>query len=247
MARIAPQHDDAIGQQHRFLDVVRHQKDRLGGHGLLRPKLQQFAAQVLGRQHVERGKWLVHEENFGLDHEGAGESDALPHAAGKLLGIGGLESVKADHVEHLHAALAALSRRHAASLQRSFNILKNREPGKKREALEDDRDVDLGLRDRLAVPVDLAGRRRGEPGQHAQHGRFARSRRAQQGKNLSRHDAQIGRRDHLNAILAGLRVIFLDFFCANNRIRGRRRFESRVGDSRFLHFRMLREGIVRRS
>ena len=68
MAGIAAQHNNAIGQQHGFFNIVRDQKDGLGGHGLLRPKFQQFAAQVLGGQHVERGKRLIHEENFGLDH-----------------------------------------------------------------------------------------------------------------------------------------------------------------------------------
>ena len=173
VARIPPQNHNAIGQQHGFLNIVRNQKHRLRGHGLLGPKLQQFAAQVLSRQHVERRERLIHKENFGLNHQRASESDALPHSARKLLGISRLKSVQADHVQHLHAAFAALSRRHAARLQRSFNILKNREPGKQREALKDDRDVDLGLGNGLAMPINLARRGHGEPGQHAQHGRFA--------------------------------------------------------------------------
>jgi CheY-like chemotaxis protein len=60
------------------------------------------------------------------------------------------------------------------------------------------------------VPVDLAGRGRGEAAQHAQHGGFAGARGAEQGENLAGHDGEIGGGDHLNAVLAGLRVVLLD-------------------------------------
>ena len=218
VAGIAAQHDDAIGQQHRFFDVVGHDEDRLGGHGLLGPQLQQFAAQVLGGEHVEGGEGLVHEEHFRLDDQGARKADALPHAAGKLLGIGRLKAVEAHRVEHLHAAVVALGRGDAAGLQRSFDVFKHREPGKERKALEDDGDVDLRVGDGLFVPVDLAGRGAREPGQHAQHGGFAGAGRAQEGDDLARHDAQVGGRDDLDAVLAGLGVVLLDFFGANDRV-----------------------------
>jgi hypothetical protein len=44
--------------------------------------------------------------------------------------------------------------------RRGFDVLKNREPGKKREALEDDGDVDFGFGNGRLVPVDPAGRGR---------------------------------------------------------------------------------------
>jgi hypothetical protein len=169
----------------------------------------------------------------------------LPHAAGELFGIGRFKTIEADRVEHLHAAFAARCGRHAAGLQRRFNILEHREPGEERKTLENDRDVDFGLSDRLAVPVHLPRRRRGESGQHPQHSRLARSGRSQQGKNFSGHDAQIGRRDHLDAILARLRVVLLDLHSANDRVidrledrlRGRRGVKILVGGDRFLHLR----------
>jgi hypothetical protein len=110
VAWVAAQDDDAVGQQDGFFNVVGDDEDGLGGHGLVGPQLQQFAAQVLGGQHVERAEWLVHEQHFGFDDQGAGKADALLHAAGELLGIGCFEAVQADRVEHLHAAFAALLR-----------------------------------------------------------------------------------------------------------------------------------------
>jgi hypothetical protein len=81
VAGVAPQHDDAVGQQDRLFNVVGDQEDGLGGHGLVGPQLEQFAAQVLGGQHVERGERLVHEEHLRLDDQGAGKADPLLHAA----------------------------------------------------------------------------------------------------------------------------------------------------------------------
>ena len=222
MAGIAPQHDDAVGQQDGFLNVVGDEEDGLGGHGLVGPQLQQLAAQVLGGEHVEGGERLVHEEHFRLDDQGAGKADALLHAAGEFLGIGGLKAVQAHRIQHLHAALAALVRADAAGLQRGFDVFKHREPGKEGKALEDDGDVDLGVGDGLLVPVDLAGRGRGEPGEHAQHGGLAGAGGAEQGENLSGQDAQVGGGDDLNAVLAGLGVVFLDLFGANDGFGGLR-------------------------
>ena len=118
VAGIAAQHDDAVGQQHGLFDVVGDEEDGPGGDGLLLPQLQQFAAQVLRGEHVERGERLVHEEDFRLDHQRAREADALLHAAGEFLGIGGLEAVETDGVEHAQAALAALL---ARSMPRAFS------------------------------------------------------------------------------------------------------------------------------
>ena len=95
-------------------------KTDLRGHGLLRPELQQFAAQVLRGKHVEGREGLVHEEHLGLDDESARKADALAHAAGELLGIGGFETVESHGVEHLLAALAALGGVNAAGLQRAL-------------------------------------------------------------------------------------------------------------------------------
>ena len=104
-AGISAEHDDAVGEQHGLLDVVGDDEDGLGGDLLAPPELEQFAAQVLGGEDIEGGERLVHEEDFGLDDEGAGKADALLHAAGEFLGIGGLEAIETDGVEHAQARL----------------------------------------------------------------------------------------------------------------------------------------------
>ena len=185
MARVAPQHDDAIGQHQGLFNVMRHQEDGLGGNRLLVPQLQQFAAQVLRGQHVEGGERLVHKEYFRLHHQGAGESHPLPHSPGELLWVGCLEAVEANGVEDLQALLAAVFAGNAARNERRLDVLQHGQPGKQGEALKDDAHVDLGLQNGLAMPENLPGGGPGETGEHAQQRRLTRARRAQQGDDLS--------------------------------------------------------------
>ena len=71
------------------------------------PEIADFAAEILGGEHVKRAERLVHEENLGLDHKRAREADPLLHAAGQFLGIGGLESVEPDQVDRRPAPACA--------------------------------------------------------------------------------------------------------------------------------------------
>jgi len=102
------------------------------------PELDQLAAQILGGQHIERGKRLVHEEHLGLDHQGARETNTLFHPAGQFLGVGVFETVEPNRIEDTHAALGALSGGNAARLERRRHILEHRKPREQREALKHD-------------------------------------------------------------------------------------------------------------
>ena len=136
--RVAAEHDDAIGEDDGFFDVVRDDENRARRNFVAEPELEQFAAQRFGGEHVERGERLVHEEHFGLNDECAGDADALFHAAREFFRIGALESVEADGVDDAQRALVALDRRHAARFERRFDIFENGEPRKQREALKND-------------------------------------------------------------------------------------------------------------
>ena len=78
---------------------------------------------------VETVRAALLAEGVRLDDEGAGETDALTHAAGQLLGVGGLEAVQADEVDRPQGALAALERGYGASFQAEFDVLLHGEPG----------------------------------------------------------------------------------------------------------------------
>ena len=79
-----------------------------GRHFLADPELEQFVSQVFRGEHIERGKRLVHEQDFGLHHQGARKADALLHAAGKLFRVGAFKPIEADGVENPQSAFVAL-------------------------------------------------------------------------------------------------------------------------------------------
>ena len=137
-SRVLAQHHDAVGQQHGFLDVVRHDEDGARGHLVALPEFHQLAAQVFGGEHIERRERLVHEEHLRLDHQCAREADALFHAAGQLLRVGVFETVEPHRIENTHAALDTLGGGNAPRLEWRSHILDHRQPREQREALKHD-------------------------------------------------------------------------------------------------------------
>ena len=51
-----------------------YEEDTASRNFLAEPELHQLAAQVLCRQHIERGKRLVHEQDFRLHRQGSRKS-----------------------------------------------------------------------------------------------------------------------------------------------------------------------------
>ncbi|GAB3843790.1 hypothetical protein GCM10027610_057110 [Dactylosporangium cerinum] len=72
---------------------------------------------VTADQRVERGERLVEEEDLRIDGEGAGQADALLHAAGELVGVQLLAARQPDQVDHLLCAGPPLRLLLAAYLQ----------------------------------------------------------------------------------------------------------------------------------
>src|ERR1700730_10142912 len=59
---IAAEDDDAVGEDHGFFNVVGDDEDGARRNLVPDPKLEQFAAQRFGGEHVEGGEGLVHEQ-----------------------------------------------------------------------------------------------------------------------------------------------------------------------------------------
>ena len=185
MAGIAAEDDDAVGDLHRLLDIVRDEDDAFGRHAPRDPEVHKVAAERLRRQHVERREGLVEQQHVGIDHQRAGESDALPHAARELLGIGRLEPVETDEIDRLQRPLPPLGTRHALRLQAELDIAEHGEPGKEREGLEHHGDAVRRAVDDVAAIGDAALGGRREAGDDAQKGRFAGARLAEDGDDLA--------------------------------------------------------------
>ena len=156
----------------------------MGGEVRRGPEPEQFGAEVLGGQHVKGGEGLVHQQGVGLDYERPGESDALLHPAGELLGIGRFEAVEPDPVDFLGRSVLALGGRHALGLQADLDVLQHRQPGQQREGLEDHGDARVGAGDWFAAVEDLPRGRRDQAGDAPQQGALARPGPAEQGHDL---------------------------------------------------------------
>ncbi len=137
------------------------------------PQLRQVVAQCLGGQDVELRKRFVEQQDVGIDDEGAGKADALPHAARQLLGIGVFEAVEADQADRLDRAPAPLGGGDALRLETQLDIPKHGQPGKQRKALKHHRQALHRVGDRLAAILDPAFARCDQAGEAAQEGRFA--------------------------------------------------------------------------
>ena len=78
------QHQDALAQEDRLLDVVGHDDGRQPG---LLAQLHRQPLQVLAGQRVQRGERLVHQQQVGLLQQAAGDGRALALAAADLAGV----------------------------------------------------------------------------------------------------------------------------------------------------------------
>ncbi len=94
-----------------------------------------------------------------MHDQGAGEADALAHAAGEFLWIGALVAAEADQVDRLLGPLLPLGPRHALRLEAEFDVFLHGEPGKQREALEHHSHTLRRAGDKGATPAHLAGGR----------------------------------------------------------------------------------------
>ena len=77
------EHDDAVGQVDRLVDVVGHEQH---GHAVLLADPQDEVLQVAARLRVDRGEQLVHEQDLRLVGERPRDRHPLLHAARELHG-----------------------------------------------------------------------------------------------------------------------------------------------------------------
>src|SRR5689334_5321744 len=79
LAGMSRQHENAISEEDRFLEVVGDEDD---GDVDLAPELEQVNLHAAAGLSIERAKWLVHQEDARLIGQSAHNGNALFHAAG---------------------------------------------------------------------------------------------------------------------------------------------------------------------
>ena len=98
------QEADAIADQHRFIDVMGHEDNRLAHRAL---NADELLLQTLARDPIDRAERLIHQEDRGIGRQRPGEADSLALTPRELVRVavaifGGVE---ADQVEQLVDAL----------------------------------------------------------------------------------------------------------------------------------------------
>jgi hypothetical protein len=163
-AGVGREHEETIGEQHSFFDVVGDEQHRRGGEVVARPQREQLGAEVLGGEHVEGREGLVHEQGVRLDDERASEAHPLAHPARELLRVRGLETVEPDEVDDALGPAPTLRCRHpAAGLEPELHVLHHGQPGEQSEGLEHHRHARVRGRDRRAAIADVATRGSDQP------------------------------------------------------------------------------------
>ena len=199
--RAVGHHDDAVGEQHRFVDVVGHHHDRALGAG---DDLQQLVLQVRAGQRVEGAEGLVHQQHLGLHRQRPGDADALLHAARDLVRPLGGGVAHVDELERGQRARLQLLLRIGLCehpLDRDVDVLEAREPGQQRVVLEHDAALGARRSDLAVVAQEDAARRQRQAGDEVQERRLAAARVADQRHELALGDGEVDLAQRVKATL----------------------------------------------
>src|ERR1043166_300587 len=132
-------HDnDGIREQHRLLNVVRHENN---GHFFLAPDSQQLDVEVLARHRVERAERFVHEENARIGYERAAERNALLHASGEPIRSLVVKVLEPDQREKRAPFTRVLYRIETGEFDRQHDVFGDRAPFEQNRRLKNHADV----------------------------------------------------------------------------------------------------------
>ncbi len=126
--------DDAVGQEQRFLDIVR---DQQRGEALALPERHDFGLHGDARQRIELAERLVENEDPRIVHQRPCQRHPLRHAARQLVRIGVAELREPDQVEGGIDTLP-LALQDALRLEAERDIVPDGPPRKQRRILKHD-------------------------------------------------------------------------------------------------------------
>ena len=196
--------DDPVGHRERLALVVCDEHER-------RPEVTVQPAELLlhRRSHgeVERCQRLVEQQYARLRRQRASERDALRLTTADLRWQAIRQVRQADELEQLLGARAPRMRTYPPYLQPEGDVLEHRQMREQRIALEREAErprLRRPLGHALVAEVDLAGRRRLEPGDDAEQRGLAAAGRAEEGHELPLLDLEhdIAKRNDAAELLA---------------------------------------------
>ena len=135
------------------------------------------------QRRIEIGERFVEQEDVGLAHDRAADGDTLALSARQGARVAREQRLELQHARGLGDAAIHFRARDAGEFQAERHVLAHVHVRIERVGLEHHRDFALGRGERVDQPtadVDVARRRRVEPGDHAQQRRFSAARRPDQ-------------------------------------------------------------------
>ncbi|GAB4000120.1 hypothetical protein GCM10029992_31040 [Glycomyces albus] len=163
-------------------------------------QVEELVLHVLADERVERAERLVHQQDLGVGRQGAGQADALLHAARELHGQLVLLTAQADHLDRLAGPVLTLGPGQALDLEAEGHVVDHGAVRQEREVLEDHADlVAAQLAQGLggqpaevdAVDPDVPGGRLDQVVEHADEGRLAGTGQAHDHEDLPGGDLEV--------------------------------------------------------
>jgi hypothetical protein len=158
---------------------------------------------LVAGQCVERAERLVEQQQPGVAEQGAGDGDALAHAARQFPGLPVGEVADAQLGQQGARPLGRRAARQALHLGRDQHVVEDVAPVEQQVALEDDADPVHAVADRLAADHDAALARPVEPAQDAQERALAAAAGADDGRRAAALDGDVERPQRMHGAPAG--------------------------------------------
>ena len=170
-------------EEHRLLNAVRHKDDGLAAFA---PDPQHLQVHLFPGEGVERAERLVHQDQFWIVDEGAGNRRALLHSARQLLRILVFIAGKPDEVEEIARPGPGCRHRQTDDLGRQQHVVEYGPPFQQQRLLKHHADIARGIEWRARV-ADLDGAAVGvvKPGRDFQHRGLAAAGRPDQRDQLA--------------------------------------------------------------
>jgi len=198
------QQRDARAQEQGFAQVVRHEQSGLAE---ILAQLEEMLLHIEASHRIERGEWLVEQQQRRIGGECAGDADALFLATGELSRISRrvYARFQSNGVEQFVDAGADLLSRPRFEFGNESDVARDGEVRKQAAVLDHITDAAtqpnwIPLRDAPIFEAHLARRRRQQSVHHLEQRRFSRTAAPEQHQGFVRIEAQVDATQHVPPI-----------------------------------------------
>ncbi len=176
----------------------------------LRPDAQKLEAHFIAGQSIKRRERLVHQQDIGIEQQGARDRHALLHAAGQLIDALRCKVGQTDEREQIaRPRLVGGADASVLVAQRKGHVAEHVEPRQQSRPLKHDADFVARLGDCQVVDTDRAAGRKYQAGDQPQQCRFAATGRPKDCEKFVTSDIErhVLKRGHRRSVVASERLL----------------------------------------